>query len=75
MNDEGSFPPGTPVNPTKDLPAIIEILDRGALIVLQDTPQLKEVEFNGNLLKGRWSLTKDSTTEDWKMKKISRKTT
>jgi hypothetical protein len=73
MSDEGRFPPGTAVNPTKDLPAIIKILDRGALIVLQDTPQLKEVEFKGNLLKGRWSLTKDLTIENWKMKKTRRK--
>lgn len=68
LNEEGTYPPGTPVNPSKDLPATIETTDRGPIVVLEDESNVKKIEFQGNLLKGIWSLRKDSTGDKWLMK-------
>ncbi len=69
MTEEGRYPPGTNVNPSKDLPAIIDTEDRGEIIVIQDAVEAKRVEFKGNSLTGIWSLTKDPTAESWTMKR------
>lgn len=49
---EGFYPPGTPLNPTKDTAAFVEVLDRGPCTLLIDEPGLKKVEFKGRALTG-----------------------
>ncbi len=68
LNEEGTYPPGTSVNPSKDLPATIKTTDRGSIIVLEDEPETKKIDFRGNLLRGIWSLRKDMKTQKWLMK-------
>jgi hypothetical protein len=73
LTEEGKYPPGTSVNPSKDLPAVIKNLDRGPIIIKEDKTQFKEIEFRGSLLKGTWRLTRDQESENWIMKKTDRK--
>ena len=44
--------PGTPLNPTKNTPSFIKLLDSGKAIILIDEPDLKKVQFDGKDLKG-----------------------
>lgn len=69
MTEEGRYPPQTVVNPYKDLPANIKIVDRGDLTVFEDATEAKKVEFKGKSLKGIWSFTRQEGTDNWDMKK------
>jgi len=63
MTAEGYFPPGTPLNPTKDTAAYVEIVDSGKCVVFEISPDFVKVEFKGGKLKGVWVLTRHN--ENW----------
>ena len=47
----GYVKPGAVLNPTKDTPSFIRLLDSGRVVVLRDTPELKEMDFEGDELR------------------------
>lgn len=54
MKVEGDVPPGSPLNPTKDTPSNITILDKGETFVLIDNETFKKFEFRGKKITGLW---------------------
>lgn len=48
----GYVKPGTSLNPTKNTPSFIKLLDSGKAIILIDEPDLKKMQFEGKDLKG-----------------------
>ncbi len=67
LEAEGFYPPGTPLNPTKDTAAFVEVLDRGPCALLNDEPGLKKVEFKGRALAGVVLLEKKN--DHWLVKR------
>ena len=62
---EGTYPPKSSINPNKKIPAKIEILDKGKFKVIRNEPNLIQVEFEGNLLKGLYVIKRTSKGELW----------
>lgn len=52
LEAEGFFPPGSFMNPTKDTPSFVEIVDRGDTRILVDEAGLLKVTFEGKALRG-----------------------
>jgi len=61
LDAEGFYPPGSFMNPTKDTPSFVEIVDKGECRLLVDQPALLKVEFRGEALKGTWLLEKKNS--------------
>jgi hypothetical protein len=55
--------PGSGLNPTKNTPGFIELLDSGKLSVLEDGEDLKKVRFFGKDLNGVYILSRDQPGE------------
>jgi len=62
MEKEGSIKPNTKWNPTKDTPCWVDIVDKGKVIVYEDSPLVKKFEFKGKLLEGVFLFTRESRT-------------
>jgi len=63
LTAEGFFPPGSYMNPTKDTPSFVEIVDAGRCELMVDEPDFKKVEFRGEKLRGVWIL--DRKNDNW----------
>jgi len=61
LEAEGFYPPGSFMNPTKDTPSFVEIVDKGECRILVDQPALVKVAFEGKELKGVWLLEKKNS--------------
>lgn len=61
LDVEGELPPGSLLNPTKNTPSSIAILDKGEALVLSDSDTIKEFEFHGKKLKGVWTAKRPDT--------------
>ena len=57
--------PGQPGNPTKNTSCWIQLLDSGDIVVLENTDQIKKIEFKGKKLKGVWILKRESPKSEW----------
>jgi hypothetical protein len=69
LEAEGFFPPGSYMNPTKDTPSFVEIVDRGECRPLADQPALLKVEFEGKALRGTWFLKKKNA--NWHVRRAA----
>ena len=64
---EGEVPAGSALNPTKKTPSSIEVLDRGSVELLEDSPEFKKLLFSGKKLKGAWTVRKRKGSTLWSM--------
>jgi len=63
LTAEGFVAPGTSMNPTKDTPSFVEIVDRGECTVLINNRDFKKVQFKGTKLRGVWIM--DRKNDNW----------
>lgn len=68
LEAEGFFPPGSFMNPTKDTPTFVEIVDQGSARILVDEPALLKVTFEGERLRGPWLLEKKNS--NWHVRRV-----
>lgn len=67
---EGTYSPGSIINPNKKIDAKIENLDSGNVDVIEQKQGIIQLIFHGEKLKGRWLLRKDDPRESlWEMTK------
>jgi hypothetical protein len=70
MKAEGEMKPKTKLNPTKNTPSFIEILDSGEVTVLEDIIGFMKFIFNGEKLKGNWAAVQEEKGSNiWIFKK------
>jgi len=55
-------------NPTLNTPSYIKIIDRGTVVVLEDSDIFKKFHFKGEKLKGLWIFEREGMSEFWIMK-------
>ena len=60
----GEKAPNTPANPNKEIPAFIELLDKGNYDLLSESDILMLVKFEGDLLKGTYSFRRSDPAAD-----------
>jgi len=65
MGLEGELKPGHYLNPTKDTPSAIDILDQGKASVLSASPDFIKIRLDGKRLKGLFGLTRNGTEWLW----------
>lgn len=58
---EGDIAPQSPLNPSKDTPSTITILDAGEARILEDTRDFLRIEFSGRKFKGVYVFQREST--------------
>ena len=58
MRAAGQIPPGTDLNPTRDVESFVEIIDKGEAVVFINDPELKQIKFKGGCLDGLWLFSK-----------------
>ncbi len=58
MNFIGDIPPGKEGNPNKEIPAHVEILDKGKMQSIESTADFGSMKFFGTKLKGFWITKK-----------------
>jgi DNA adenine methylase len=68
LEAEGFYPPGSFMNPTKDTPSFVEVVDKGACRLLVDEPGLVKVAFEGEKLQGAWLLEKKNS--NWHVRRV-----
>lgn len=68
LEAEGFFPPGSFMNPTKDTPSFVEIVDKGECRILIDEPGLLKVTFEGEALRGTWLL--EQKNSNWHVRRV-----
>ena len=68
LEAEGFFPPGSFMNPTKDTPSFVEIVDQGECRILVDEPGLLKVTFEGETLRGTWLL--EQKNSNWHVRRV-----
>jgi hypothetical protein len=56
------------MDPTKDTPSFVEILDKGECRLLVDRPALLKVQFEGKKLRGVWLLEKKNA--NWHVRRV-----
>jgi hypothetical protein len=56
------------MNPTKDTPSFVEVVDRGECRLLVDEPALLKVEFRGKTLRGAWLLERKNS--NWHVRRV-----
>lgn len=62
LDFEGKIAPRTKYNPNKKIPAIMKIVDKGAVSITSETEEGVEIinlKFNGKELKGKWRLVQE----------------
>lgn len=65
MKLSGDIAPGHYLNPTKETPSNIEILDSGKAEVLSLTDDLVKVQFKGDKLKGIYTVKRNNSEHLW----------
>jgi len=61
-----------PLNPTLDTPAYISMLEHGEVLLLEDSVNLKKLQFLGGKLKGVWLLQREEPgSKFWLMRRTS----
>jgi len=68
MDVEGEIKPQTYLNPTKETPSYISIIDKGETIVLIDGEMFKKFEFKGEKMHGIWICEKTREETLWNIK-------
>jgi hypothetical protein len=61
----GAIPPGHYLNPTKQTPSFIEVLDSGKAKVLALSDDLVKIQFDGRKLKGVYTLKRNNSEYLW----------
>jgi hypothetical protein len=64
----GYVKPGSPLNPTKNTPSFVRLLDSGKAIVLIDEPELKKIQFDAEKLKGVFLFKK--AEDHWYVERV-----
>lgn len=75
MREEGDIPTGHYLNPTKETPSLIEVVDRGKASVTTLTDELVKVQFSGKSLKGVYTLTRNDGEYLWAKAQAAPETT
>ena len=57
---EGDIPPQSPLNPSKDTPSAITVLDKGEAIILEDTQDFLRIDFKGKKFKGVYVFQRET---------------
>ncbi|MEM1667192.1 MAG: XkdF-like putative serine protease domain-containing protein [Thermofilaceae archaeon] len=52
--------PGTLLNPTKDTPSTIKVIDEGEAVIMQEEPGFLRLELRGEHMKGYWNVVWES---------------
>lgn len=65
MKLEGKIKPGHYLNPTKETPSSIEILDKGKVEVLNLASDFLKMEFHGRQLEGLYQAKKNPEGDEW----------
>jgi hypothetical protein len=65
MNTLGQLPPGTELNPNKQIPVTIERVTEGELLMLLDDPTTKKFQVKEKEWKGLYLLVQDDNTNIW----------
>ena len=65
MNALGQLPPGTELNPNKQIPVTIERVTEGELLMLLDDPNTKKFQVKVKEWKGLYLLVQDDDTNIW----------
>ena len=68
---EGYVKPNSRLNPTKDVPSFVKLLDKGNATFLEKSSQSMKVEFKGSKLKGIFSFT--NVNDFWTIKRVNSK--
>jgi len=70
MDWEGELPPSHPLNPNKELPLNVEVLDAGDVDIISETSESLHYRFNGKKLKGDFIFVReDANTPNWRFQK------
>ena len=56
------------MNPTKDTPTFVEVVDKGRCRFLVDEPGLVKIGFDGKALRGLWLLEKKNS--NWHVRRV-----
>lgn len=73
IGDKEDLPPNTKMNPTKDTPATMEIIDKGSVLILTDEDTHKKYSFEGNELTKTYFLKAEDENNPegfWMMSKL-----
>jgi len=64
---EGQIPSGEPAHPKaiKELPLNVDILDKGKVQVIEDSPTFLSLQFKGKKLKGYYVLVREAPEQDF----------
>jgi len=65
MVHSGYVEPGTFLNPTKETPSGIEILDSGEMVMFEDAHTFKKFELFGKKIAGLWAAEREPGTDYW----------
>jgi Putative phage serine protease XkdF len=74
MDLSGKVPPGHYLNPTKETPSYIEVLDSGKAEVTSLSKDLVKVKFSGKELKGMYLVTRNADEWLWEKEQEAPKT-
>ena len=72
LDFQGEIKPGKPGFPegvTERVKVFVDQLDKGNVVVLEDSPTFKKFDFRGQKLKGLWTAKKERGTEIWTLKR------
>jgi hypothetical protein len=58
------LPPGSEFNPNKRIPVSAELIDRGTLVIYEDSVMFKKVKFRGKLMKGFYVCEREKEKAD-----------
>jgi hypothetical protein len=69
MTAEGTYKPGTFMNPTKRMIAEVIIEDKGPATVFIDTPSIKRFELRGKRLRGLYLAQRPPKQPTWRLRR------